>query len=231
MPDHTIAENLSRLQVAKTDIKNAIITMGGAADPSHGLEDFSEDILTIPSGSLTPDGKYVLFQSNGSTIYGGCIQIGIGSYESRMNTYSPPLVNGEKTGFTFSQLSSGSHYIPQCGTIFGDKIILSLVIPQIKKYYDYKSVDVGEHLHLYAYIFANPDIAHGIYNLQVVSGNITSDYLDYDLTGELFLDKQYYSSSYYIALAIPVITKIALSSSEWYDRAAGQCTIVFEQSV
>jgi len=29
MPEHTIAENLSRLITAKTDIANAITTMGG----------------------------------------------------------------------------------------------------------------------------------------------------------------------------------------------------------
>lgn len=41
MPDHTIAENLSRLQVAKTDIRNAIITMGGGRQtPLMGLKTF-----------------------------------------------------------------------------------------------------------------------------------------------------------------------------------------------
>ena len=50
MPNNTITNNLQRLITAKSDIANAIITMGGECDESHGLEDFPNDILTIPSG-------------------------------------------------------------------------------------------------------------------------------------------------------------------------------------
>lgn len=51
MPEHTIAENLSRLVTAKTDIANAITTMGGTVNTGDGFEEFPDDIRTIPSGS------------------------------------------------------------------------------------------------------------------------------------------------------------------------------------
>ena len=50
MPDHTIAENLTRLQNATTAIGNAITAKGGTVSSGDGLEDFASDIGTIPSG-------------------------------------------------------------------------------------------------------------------------------------------------------------------------------------
>ena len=50
MPEHTIAENLTRLQNAKTAIGNAISNAGGTVGANDGLEDFATDIGTIPSG-------------------------------------------------------------------------------------------------------------------------------------------------------------------------------------
>lgn len=50
MPEHTIAENLSRLVTSKTNIANAIITMGGTVNSEDGFEEFPADIATIPSG-------------------------------------------------------------------------------------------------------------------------------------------------------------------------------------
>lgn len=50
MPN-SIETNLNRLIVAKTNIANAITTMGGIVLENHGLEDFSDDISTIPIGS------------------------------------------------------------------------------------------------------------------------------------------------------------------------------------
>ena len=47
MPN-TIAQNLLRLQQAKSDIANAIITKGGTVNSGDGLEDFVNGILTIP---------------------------------------------------------------------------------------------------------------------------------------------------------------------------------------
>lgn len=50
MPN-TIADNLLRLQVARTGIANAITTMGGTVTSGDGFEDFPADIATIPSGT------------------------------------------------------------------------------------------------------------------------------------------------------------------------------------
>jgi len=49
MPN-TIAENLTRLQTARTDIANAITTMGGTVASEDGFEDFPAGILGIPVG-------------------------------------------------------------------------------------------------------------------------------------------------------------------------------------
>lgn len=56
MPEHTIAENLTRLQNAKTAIGNAITAKGGTVGANDGLEDFATDIATIPSGG----GDYIV---------------------------------------------------------------------------------------------------------------------------------------------------------------------------
>ena len=47
MPEHTIAENLTRLQNAKTAIGNAITAKGGTVSQGDGLEEFAADIATI----------------------------------------------------------------------------------------------------------------------------------------------------------------------------------------
>lgn len=49
MPN-TIADNLLRLQAARTDIANAITTMGGTVAAGDGFEDFPAEILEIPAG-------------------------------------------------------------------------------------------------------------------------------------------------------------------------------------
>lgn len=50
MPEHTIAENLTRLVTAKTAIGSAITAKGGTVGANDGLEEFATDIGTIPSG-------------------------------------------------------------------------------------------------------------------------------------------------------------------------------------
>lgn len=52
MPN-TIAENLQRLAAARTAISNAIITKGGTVNAGDGLEEFPNDINTIPTANLT----------------------------------------------------------------------------------------------------------------------------------------------------------------------------------
>lgn len=49
MPN-TIADNLARLQTARTDIASAITNMGGTVNTGDGFEEFADDIATIPSG-------------------------------------------------------------------------------------------------------------------------------------------------------------------------------------
>ena len=48
MPN-TIADNLARLQAARTAIANAIIAAGGDVDADDGYEEFPNDIATIPT--------------------------------------------------------------------------------------------------------------------------------------------------------------------------------------
>lgn len=52
MPEHTITENLARLQAARTAIKNAIIQKGGTVHEGDGLEEYAEDILSIPNAII-----------------------------------------------------------------------------------------------------------------------------------------------------------------------------------
>lgn len=47
---NTIADNLARLQAARTDIANAITEMGGTVNTGDGFEAFPADIETIPTG-------------------------------------------------------------------------------------------------------------------------------------------------------------------------------------
>lgn len=64
MPN-TIADNLARLQTARTDIANAITTMGGTVSAGDGFEDFPAEILGIPAGSQIVEG--VLTPNNPSS--------------------------------------------------------------------------------------------------------------------------------------------------------------------
>jgi hypothetical protein len=60
MPEHTIAENLTRLQNAKTAIGNAIAAKGGTVATGDGLEEFAADIATITNQySSSDEGKVV----------------------------------------------------------------------------------------------------------------------------------------------------------------------------
>lgn len=50
MPNNTIADNLQRLVNAKNDIADAIVAKGGTVNEGDGLEEFVDDIGTIPVG-------------------------------------------------------------------------------------------------------------------------------------------------------------------------------------
>ena len=76
MPEHTIAENLTRLQNAKTAIGNAITAKGGTVAAGDGLEEFAADIATIV------------------TVTGG--------HEVTVTTIADAVVTLEKTGTTYT---------------------------------------------------------------------------------------------------------------------------------
>ena len=68
MPN-TLEENVNRIKAAKTAIANAITAKGGTIASGDGLEDFANDIATIPSGGGgvdTPSGDahFSLFLCN-----------------------------------------------------------------------------------------------------------------------------------------------------------------------
>ena len=69
MPEHTIAENLQRLQAAKTAIGNAITTKGGTVSQGDGLEEFASDIGTIPSGGGVELSKNISCKPITNTLY------------------------------------------------------------------------------------------------------------------------------------------------------------------
>lgn len=52
MPEHTIAENLARLQAATAAIGEAITQKGGIVNDGDGLEEYPADILTIPNATI-----------------------------------------------------------------------------------------------------------------------------------------------------------------------------------
>lgn len=89
MPEHTIAENLTRLQNATTAIGNAITAKGGTVASGDGLEDFASDIASIPSGggvefSNSPANfKYSTNALNlNITIPNGCTTVGAAAFSS-----------------------------------------------------------------------------------------------------------------------------------------------------
>ena len=70
MPEHTIAENLTRLTAARTDIADAIIAKGGTITAGDGFEEFPADIATIPTGSQSVARNDVNFLDyDGTVVY------------------------------------------------------------------------------------------------------------------------------------------------------------------
>lgn len=75
MPN-TIAQNLARLQAARTAIATAITAKGGTVTVGDGLEDFPADIATIPSGGGTVRSGIIIANSNISNLSGNVYRIG-----------------------------------------------------------------------------------------------------------------------------------------------------------
>lgn len=68
MPN-TIAQNLARLQAAKTAIGAAITAKGGTVASGDGLEEFPDDIRTIPSGMKATKLNFITSVGTGSEMY------------------------------------------------------------------------------------------------------------------------------------------------------------------
>lgn len=99
----TIAENLLRLQNAKTAIGNAITAEGGTVSQGDGLEEFATDI-----GTIVPPINTVVEAANTS------IETSLGSGSSALITKSI-TANGEYTAIDDSALgySSVTVNVPQ----------------------------------------------------------------------------------------------------------------------
>lgn len=69
MPNHTIAENLTRLQNARSSIASAISAKGGTVSASDGYEDFPAAIASIPSGGVLPSGGGGLRTARGTILF------------------------------------------------------------------------------------------------------------------------------------------------------------------
>lgn len=121
---HTIAENLQRLQTARTNIATAITTKGGTVTSGDGFEDFVTDIATIPSGggqaetdlanmisrannasvtipnSVTTIGREVFYNWEGLTsvtIPNSVTTIGISAFQGCVNLSSITIPNSVTT--------------------------------------------------------------------------------------------------------------------------------------
>lgn len=112
MPEHTIAENLSRLITAKTDIANAITTMGGVVGENDGFEDFPADILRIPtsSGGTAFPLNVGSYSNHGYGFYDGSVLIlcGYGYYLNQQTIYFPKALSNY--GFDPPSSVTGAFY-------------------------------------------------------------------------------------------------------------------------
>lgn len=63
----SIASEITRLQNAKTAIRNALVAKGISAASSHNMADFATDISSIVSGSVTPGSLIIVFCSKNIT--------------------------------------------------------------------------------------------------------------------------------------------------------------------
>jgi len=68
MPEHTIAENLARLQAARTAIGAAITAKGGTVDSGDGFEEFPADIAAIPSGGGATKSNVNFYDYDGTIV-------------------------------------------------------------------------------------------------------------------------------------------------------------------
>lgn len=121
MPN-TIADNLSRLVTAKTNIANAIIEMGGTVNDGDGFESFPAEILGIPSGSQIVEGVFTPSNINAkiAKVWGcegfifGVIKGSATQATSSLGTVSGIDFPGTKPG-TYAAYGAGYFYTSQYG--------------------------------------------------------------------------------------------------------------------
>lgn len=107
MPN-TIADNLARLQTARTDIANAITTIGGTVTSGDGFEDFPAEILGIPVGSQIVEGVFT--PSNINTTIAkvwGCEGFIFGVIKGSATTV--PGILGTVSGIDFPSTEPGTY--------------------------------------------------------------------------------------------------------------------------
>lgn len=111
MPDHTIAENLTRLQTARTNIATAITTKGGTVAAGAGFEDFSTAIGTIPAGGGDDSFAKLIDRSiTSAVIPSGVTKIGDYAFYNCRSITSVTIPNTvtviEQYAFAYSTLES-----------------------------------------------------------------------------------------------------------------------------
>lgn len=106
MPEHTIAENLTRLQNAKTAIGAAITAKGGTVAAGDGLEEFAADIGTITNQySAADEGKVV---SSGALVAQTAYPSTITENGTYNTTENNSVTVNVATGLAIHQLSTTS---------------------------------------------------------------------------------------------------------------------------
>jgi hypothetical protein len=71
----SITTNLQRLVTAKSDIADAITTMGGTVNEGDGFEEFPADILTIPTPPPPVYGYHVNYDYYHKCKYCGYVKV------------------------------------------------------------------------------------------------------------------------------------------------------------
>lgn len=150
MPN-TIADNLARLQTARTDIANAITAKGGTVAAGDGFEDFPADIATITNQYAAQDeGKVV---SNGAlvaqTAYPSTITNN-GTYDTtENNSVTVNVISSGKFTRLYSTEELTTHVNASLG-IDGNNITLSgflSISGTEKKYYiDYNDITLSDYI-------------------------------------------------------------------------------------
>ena len=123
----TIAENLTKLQAARTNIASAITAKGGTVASGDGFEDFASDIGSIPAGSTaakltpvstvsSPSELYIVEEEYYIYCYG---TVKLGGNTSVVfnvpNEFDMSKIGSIRGESVFSYYGSGGYYRKSCG--------------------------------------------------------------------------------------------------------------------